>query len=592
MDKAAAQALRQRSDAYAQKIRRVFAATVNELLSLNRSLPQLGEGEMFSFEMLSAKQRTGAERLFMKLHSVVKLAIEQGISLEWDNANKEADSLVWSLFGKKGSSTKAKLPDYIGVWMQHNNIAMQAFLKRSEKGMNLSNRVWKPINQLRDEMEVAITIAIGEGQSAAQMSRIVRKYLNDPDLMFRRFRYKDKDTGEWKRKWKKKIRTPDGKVRWIDYDKNSYQDEYTGKGYYKSAAKNAMRMTRTETNMAYRNADNIRWSQLDFVLGQRIWLSNKHPEVDICDKLKGDYPKEFIFEGWHPHCFCYATPILADREERRKMEDAMIAGKPYVSPNKITKYPEGFTKWIDENKGKINASIANGTAPYFIAHNQGIVKGMMEVHRADFSDIEDKIMQTTAPREKNLYVSFEPFSPIIMEKLKSIKDKRQKNDLFESILNDGRAEVLNVSKNAKTTRHPTNRGNKSQSWKQTKQMAVDLNESGRSVSFLPEFMDATSADAIVQFKDRWDVVDFKHSTSTKANTIEGDLSKGFIQANTIVIKVENADLGIFRDAIEQMKRKSSNYGNIILINKYGKVKELERIRIKNNKYLKDIKGFL
>ena len=36
---------------------------------------------------------------------------------------------------------------------------------------------------------------------------------------------------------------------------------------------------------------------------------------DICDELKGDYPKDFKFTGWHPHCRCYATPLLKTPEE-------------------------------------------------------------------------------------------------------------------------------------------------------------------------------------------------------------------------------------------------------------------------------------
>lgn len=128
--------------------------------------------------------------------------------------------------------------------------------------------------------------------------------------MFRRFRYKD-ESGEWRLKWKKRIKDEKtGKYKWIDYDKNSYQDDWTGKGYYKSAAQNAMRVTRTETNIAYRRADNERWAQMDFVLGQRVQLSRSHPRTDICDKLQGDYPKEFVFDGWHPQCYSDDSEVL------------------------------------------------------------------------------------------------------------------------------------------------------------------------------------------------------------------------------------------------------------------------------------------
>ena len=38
----------QRTEAYAEKVRQLFAATVNEILALNKSVPTLDEGVMYS----------------------------------------------------------------------------------------------------------------------------------------------------------------------------------------------------------------------------------------------------------------------------------------------------------------------------------------------------------------------------------------------------------------------------------------------------------------------------------------------------------------------------------------------------------------
>lgn len=355
-----------RTEAYAERVRTLFAATVNEILALNRSMPTLGEGEMFSFDNESAKKQKEVERLLRQLHSVATMAIEKGIKLEWAQANEECDKLVQSCFGKRALSS----PEF-SAWTQRNNAAMNAFIARSEKGLNLSQRVWKAVEQLRDEMEVAITVSVGEGESAAQMSRKVRQYLNDPDLMFRRFRYKDPETGEWRRKWKKRIKDPaTGKVKWIDYDKRKYQDQWTGRGYYKSSAQNAMRVARTETNIAYRRVDNARWQQMDFVLGQRVNLSRSHPKKDICDKLAGDYPVDFVFDGWHPQCFCFVTPILMDEDEMAKASEAFLRGEKYVPRGKrITDYPDNFKQWVSEHKEDISQARDRGTEPYFIRNN-------------------------------------------------------------------------------------------------------------------------------------------------------------------------------------------------------------------------------
>ena len=375
-----------RTEAYAERVRTLFAATVNEILALNKTMPTLPEGEMFSFDNESLKKQKEVERLLRQLHSVATMAIEKGIRLEWAQANAECDKLVQSCFGKRALET----PEFT-AWTQRNEAAMAAFISRSERGLNLSQRVWKSCRQLRDEMEVAITVAVGDGTSAASMSRSVRKYLNDPDLMFRRFRYKigeeieyDEDGNEigkkivWGKKWKKKIRKPDGTVGWIDYDKDSYRDEWTGPGYYKSSAQNAMRVARTETNIAYRRADNARWQQMDFVLGQRVSLSRSHPKTDICDKLAGDYPPDFVFDGWHPQCFCYVTPILIDEDEILKMNEAMLNGETYKPRGKrITQYPDNFKQWVRDNEERIIASHDTGTDPYFVRNNFGAVQDIL-----------------------------------------------------------------------------------------------------------------------------------------------------------------------------------------------------------------------
>lgn len=375
-----------RTEAYAERVRTLFAAAVNEILALNKTMPELNEGEMFSFDAVSLKKQKEVERLLRQLHSVATMAIQTGIKLEWAQANAECDKLVQSCFGKKALET----PEFT-AWTQRNEAAMAAFIARSEKGLNLSQRVWKSCQQLRDEMEVAITVAVGDGTSAASMSRSVRKYLNDTDLMFRRFRYKageetvfDDDGNEvgkkiiWGKKWKKKIRKPDGTVGWIDYDKDSYQDDWTGPGYYKSSAQNAMRVARTETNIAYRRADNARWQQMDFVLGQRVQLSRNHPKKDICDKLAGDYPPDFVFDGWHPQCFCFATPILMDEDEILKMNEAMLEGKEYKPRGKrITQYPENFKQWVRDNEERILASHDMGADPYFVRNNFSEVQDIL-----------------------------------------------------------------------------------------------------------------------------------------------------------------------------------------------------------------------
>lgn len=363
-----------RTEIYANKVKQLFFDTVSEITALSKSLPVLEEGVMFSFEGENRKKQLQVERALRKLHSFATVAIEQGIDLEWEEANKTCDELLSTQFGKASLQSP-----FFKAWTLRNHDVRDAFAKRTDNGMNLSQRIWKYVDQFRDEMEIAMTVAITEGESASEMSRKVRQYLQDPDLMFRRFRYKVGEDADgnpiYGKKWKKKVRDDNGKVRWIDYDKDSYE---VGKGMYKSAYKNAMRVARTETNMAYRKADNVRWQQMDFVVGQRISLSKKHPCEDICDDLVGEYPKSFVFTGWHPQCFCYVTPILGDEDEMAKITDAFLDGKDYEPQfEQLEEYPKGFENWVKDHKTQIEKSIKQGKEPYFIKDNMAVVDNML-----------------------------------------------------------------------------------------------------------------------------------------------------------------------------------------------------------------------
>ncbi len=124
-----------------------------------------------------------------------------------------------------------------------------------------------------------------------------------------------------------------------------------------------MRLARTEINMAYRYADYERWKDMDFVLGIKIQLSDAHPKYDICDILQGEYPKDFKFGGWHPHCLCFATPILQSDKD-------FIAGK---QPKPITDLPKNFKDWYEFHKDQIQIATKKGKLPYFLRDNKGVI---------------------------------------------------------------------------------------------------------------------------------------------------------------------------------------------------------------------------
>ncbi len=125
--------------------------------------------------------------------------------------------------------------------------------------------------------------------------------------------------------------------------------------------------------MAYNYANCTRWSAQPFVLGIRIRLSGNHPAADICDELQGDYPRDFMWRGWHPRCRCSQSPIMMDRdsEEWKKLRSLPKEEyEAYRSPNLITDTPDKFNKWLDRNKENLAKARKRGKLPYFVRDNQ------------------------------------------------------------------------------------------------------------------------------------------------------------------------------------------------------------------------------
>lgn len=379
----AAKMLFSRTEHYADNVRRLYATATDELLKLSAMKTPNGVSAVFSFSD-SKRLSEQANAILRALYSGVYNEIKGGVIAEWENANKSCDALITSIFGKK-----VKEDNHYARFFTRNKESVDVFFKRKSEygGLNLSQRVWKYVGDFKTEMEMALSVAMGEGKSAATISREVRKYLQRPDMMFRRFRVK---TGEqdifdadgnvvgkepvYGRVWKRKVvDAVTGNVSWQTV---SLKDYSFGRGVYRSSYKNAMRLARTETNMAYRTADQERWRQLDFVIGYRVVLSDNHPEPDICNDLsarrgekgsRGVYPKDFVFKGWHPQCRCYVVPILADEKEFDKIQEAILNDEPIPESKSAIREPNKyFQDWWKSNKSRVAEA---QSLPYWVKDN-------------------------------------------------------------------------------------------------------------------------------------------------------------------------------------------------------------------------------
>ena len=334
------------TEAYAQAVQSLYDKAT---LAITRAAARgkIDPDTPFSFDMYPSVQKE-MQRITEQLAERVTVVIETGSKKQWLFACDKNDAFISSIMDTSKVS-KARLKK-----MQDRNLdALAAFQGRKVDGMNLSQRVWKYVGQFKDQLENALDVGLGEGRSADELSRDVRQNLNDPNRLFRRVRDKRGNLVLSKRA----------------------AAFHPGRGVYRSSYKNAMRLTRSEINMAYRESDWQRWQSLDFVVGFEIHRSNHEPlcKCDTCEKLVGRYPKTFKFKGWHPQCMCYATPVLMDEEtfDENELGDlkAALRGTTYKhqqAKNAVSDVPDGFKAWV---KDHVEAQKGWASTPYFIKDN-------------------------------------------------------------------------------------------------------------------------------------------------------------------------------------------------------------------------------
>lgn len=334
---------------YELQIDALYKEAIREAVAISGIVGQIKPDTPFSFDDYPITRKR-IESLMSGLKSNIEMVVLNGIKSEWTLANNKNSELANRVFGDNiGRLTQAQYRRYYST----NDAAREAFQQRKVSGLNLSDRVWRYTEQFKEEIEMGLDIGIRNGRSANELSRDLRQYLRQPEKLFRR------------------VRDEHGQLQ-LSKRAKAY---HPGQGVYRSSYKNARRFTATETNIAYRTSDHLRWQQMDFVVGIEIHLSNNHtlngkPFHDICDELAGKYPKDFKFTGWHPHCRCFATSILKTQEEIAADTQKILNGEQTdgESVNSIDDVPQAFKDWITKNSDRIENSMAQ---PYFLTDNQG-----------------------------------------------------------------------------------------------------------------------------------------------------------------------------------------------------------------------------
>lgn len=314
-------ALNKRLARYAALVQSIYDSLSTEaasiVIGMTNYSPDTGRPFRFKDYPLTKNRVNELMRYFS--HDIQAL-IYAGTTDEWKRSNLVQDLLandVLKVYGMRRNDERVKR------YYQPNNDALKAFQRRKDKGRTVSQKVWNQSYNFKRELEYAISSGIEKGQSAITLSKRISKYLQDFGSL-----------------------------------QNDYKERYGTATECHDCEYRSIRLVVSEINMSYREAEQLRWQQMDFIKGYEIKLSGSHPKYDICDLLAGIYPKWFKWLGWHPACRCYVVPIVMT-------DDEWYSGKG----KEITEMPDNFVQWSRENRERIKESVNKGTAPYFVQDN-------------------------------------------------------------------------------------------------------------------------------------------------------------------------------------------------------------------------------
>lgn len=349
---------------YNKRLGRLYSDYVKKLTSLGYGEDVLEDDALFNFDnfpQLKARLNDIFNDYYQNSLLCYKSGITDGVALAYNH-----DEMVIGGYSVLTDKAIRVARDTAAATFISNRL-------KTKNGLNLTQIIWNYCQQTKSEFEMAMsnTIADGikKGSSAEEVGKSIRKYLNDPDMMYRRYHTikiqkngKKKDVVTWRRR-----RIIDGKVRFVEEPL-----EKVGMGVYRSARKNALRVARTEINAAYHKARNERWQNEPFVIGQYIHVSPQHNIDDICNDLEGRYPKDYIWVSWHAQCICTSDPITIQGEEKKAFYKRLMAGEDmsnYVSPFAVLTMPEKYNQYIKDNSEAIVKAGMRGKLAWHLQDN-------------------------------------------------------------------------------------------------------------------------------------------------------------------------------------------------------------------------------
>lgn len=338
---------RKRVQQYLRRVEKLFDELIESIVFKSAPL-ELKEG-LFQFRK-HPKITKYIEATLLQFNKDLRELLTVSTGDSWTLANHKNDLLKLNTL----KSISKQIPDEVFKKLseapQPRNLeALKVFQERKVGKFTISDRVWSITQNTKKELEFALDLGLAEGKSAKSLAREVKKHLKEPDRLYRR------------------VRDKHGNLT-LSKSAKAYKP---GRGVYRSSMANAIRLTKEENNIAYREADQIRIMQNNDIVGYQIQLSNAHKIVDICDDLKGFYPKTFVWKGWHIGCMCQRFTV---RKTDKEIIDEINKGinlPPESSQNYISDVPEQFKTYMEQNKEKMESWKSK---PSFMVDNKSFLK--------------------------------------------------------------------------------------------------------------------------------------------------------------------------------------------------------------------------
>ena len=188
-----------------------------------------------------------------------------------------------SFIGAGGEVVKfdAKAEKYLdSMWASINKTAMDALIRTEYGGITLSKRIWDVTWPVERQIRNQINLSVLTGEGARELSKRVQSYLGMPTTF-----------------------------RGI-----ALREYHPGAGVYKSAYKNALRLSVSEMNRAYVEGVYRYSMEKDWIVGWDWTTASGNPCSDCLDQEGEFYPKDSPPNiPLHPWCFCWPRPVY--REE-------------------------------------------------------------------------------------------------------------------------------------------------------------------------------------------------------------------------------------------------------------------------------------